>query len=253
MVRVAGNNRFNEVESPIISEEQTFLFPSQVVEIDVQSGGVRQTLKIPRNELFRAKSILQDNEYSILNFRSHRGPMTVVDVGANVGLYAIYMKAIDPGCVIHCFEPSPSTFVLLHANLGDITGIYLHSCGLFDRSQQATMHIHRMNTGQNSIKSSGEYYGDSVQVPLKDAGAEFDRLSLIDIDVLKIDTEGCEVEILGSLGHRLDRIDYVLVEYHSEKDRRQIDGLLKEFHVFGSKSSSLGDGVVKYISSRLIV
>lgn len=70
---------------------------------------------------------------------------------------------------------------------------------------------------------------------------------------MKIDTEGCEVEILESLGPRLAMIDYVLVEYHNEADRRRIDQLLCDFHVYGSRAVRPRLGTVRYAHERLMI
>ena len=51
------------------------------------------------------------------------------------------------------------------------------------------------------------------------------------IDILKIDTEGCEVPILQSLGRYLPEVKVLYIEYHSERDRRIIDAMLAETHV----------------------
>ncbi len=91
-----------------------------------------------------------------------------------------------------------------------------------------------------------------IDVPIRDAAAAFDAIGLTYIDVLKVDTEGCEVEILHSLKTRMRYIGIVLIEYHSEKDRRDIDQRLQQFKFFGAKAVSMGVGTLKYISRRLL-
>ena len=51
------------------------------------------------------------------------------------------------------------------------------------------------------------------------------------VDILKIDTESCEVPILQSLSDYLPDVKVLYVEYHSERDRRMIDGILADTHV----------------------
>jgi hypothetical protein len=50
------------------------------------------------------------------------------------------------------------------------------------------------------------------------------------IDILKLDTEGCEVPILRSLASRLPRTGIIYVEFHSERDRMEIDRLVLPTH-----------------------
>ncbi|MCG8592478.1 MAG: hypothetical protein MJE66_24575, partial [Proteobacteria bacterium] len=46
--------------------------------------------------------------------------------------------------------------------------------------------------------------------------------------------------------------DSVLVEYHSEADRRRIDALLPGFRIFGARAHTVDCGVVKYVSNSLL-
>ncbi|RJQ51109.1 MAG: FkbM family methyltransferase [Desulfobacteraceae bacterium] len=231
---------------------QELALPSTIVKARIESPDRTYTIHIPRNEAYLIKEIIYDNEYAIMNARRRKGPLRVVDIGANVGLFSIYMKFRDPEAVIHCFEPSSDTFSLLEANVGNLPGVSLHPYGLSDRRKASELHIHRFQTGQNSTKPNNGQYSGSIPILLESAAFEFDRLGLDAIDVLKVDTEGCEVEILQSLKNRLPDIDYVLVEYHFEEDRRLIDQILGEFHLFASKSRFLHLGTVKYVNSRLI-
>ncbi len=235
-----------------LKAEKKFTFPSPIVPVKIQGRRTSHTIHVPQNELFRTTNIFEEHEYSIPGIRRHNGPIKIFDIGANIGLYAIYMKFVVPNSVIYCFEPSGSSLVLLEVNVRNLTGIHLCPYGLYNKEQEAKMNMHRFNTGENSIKFKNKHYTDSVRVLLKDAGAEFDKLKLTHLDVLKIDTEGCEVEILESFGNRLSLIDYILLEYHSEKDRRQIDHFLSDFYVFESKSEHINRGTVKYINSFLL-
>ena len=226
--------------------------PSPVIRVEVGIEDQRHIVKIPEQETFRIKAIFDQNEYSILSKRRKQGAFTVFDVGANVGLFALYFHASRPDSQIYCFEPSPVARELLTANVSHLEGITICNYGLYNRETQADMHIHRYNTGQNSIRFTGRHYDNSESVEVKDAGTQFDRMGIDHLDVLKIDTEGCEVDILESMGHRLDRVDYVLLEYHCEEDRRHIDQLLSRFHLFGAQAAMPGIGTVKYMHPDLV-
>jgi len=234
-------------------EPETFRpAPSPVVRVEIQAEDQRHIVQIPEQETFRIKAIFDQNEYSILSRRRGKGAFTAFDVGANVGLFALYFQISHPDSRIYCFEPSPVAGELLMANVGHLEGMTISNYGLYNREMPTDMHVHRHNTGQNSIRFTGRHYDNSVSVEIKDAGAQFDRLGIDHLDVLKIDTEGCEVEILESMGHRLDRVDYVLLEYHCEEDRRRVDQLLSAFHLFGAHTTIPGVGTVKYMHPSLI-
>ena len=226
--------------------------PSPVIQTEIVDNDRRYVVRIPEQEVFRIKSIFELNEYAILEKRRGTGVFTVFDVGANVGIFSLSVHARHPHSRIFCFEPSPFAQTLLEANVGELAEMSICKYGLFNRDIQTTMHIHRFKTGQNSIRFVGQHHTDAVSIQLMDAGRQFDALGLSHLDILKIDTEGCELEILESMGNRLDMVDYVLLEYHSEKDRRAIDELLKSFCLFGSKAVMPGIGTVKYIHPALV-
>ncbi len=95
--------------------------------------------------------------------------------------------------------------------------------------------------------------GDKTErIKLRAADREWNRLAFDHVDVPKVDTEGWEVEILSCLGERLKDVDYVLVEYHSEQDRRTIDTLLTSHTLFGSHAPQIGLGTMKYVRTALI-
>ena len=226
--------------------------PDALGEVTITTGARSYTVRLPAREQRRATEIIRDNAYSILTRRRHDGPLRVVDIGANVGLFAIYAKLLDLDSCIHCFEPAPDTLALLEHNLRTVTDTHLHGVGLSNWNGTAELNLHGANAGRHSVVRRDDGYDGSVLVAMKDAASEFDRYGLGDVDIVKIDTEGCEVDILTSLGPRLERVDYLLVEYHSEEDRRSVDALLSEFRVFGSSALVIECGVVKYVNRRLL-
>ncbi|ANM31988.1 hypothetical protein ABI59_00550 [Acidobacteria bacterium Mor1] len=209
-------------------------------------------IAIPRQERFRADEILGQAEYALPTSRSHGGPLTVIDAGANVGLFALYMKFVDPQATVHCFEPVPTTLGLLEHNVGSLSRVHVHPFALGQGEREVEITLSRSNTGANSFKGTCGDPGEGCVISCRDAAAEFDALGLDRLDVLKVDTEGCEVEILESLGDRLDAVDYVLLEYHSDDDRRRLDALLPQFKLFACSSRVVDCGVVKYMHRRLL-
>ncbi len=50
-------------------------------------------------------------------------------------------------------------------------------------------------------------------------------------DIIKIDTEGCEIAIMLAIPESFRGAKAVYLEYHSESDRRKIDQILGETHI----------------------
>ncbi len=92
----------------------------------------------------------------------------------------------------------------------------------------------------------------TTEVNVASAGKMWDALGLEVVDLLKLDTEGSEVEIIRSLSKRITQIKYIFLEYHSEMDRREIDVLLSDFTLFAAVAETINRGELKYINRNLL-
>jgi hypothetical protein len=71
--------------------------------------------------------------------------------------------------------------------------------------------------------------------------------------LLKIDTEGSELEILTNLSPFFEHMSLIYLEYHSERDRREIDALLAPTHsLLFSNALQLHRGNVTYMANHAI-
>lgn len=165
------------------------------------------------------------------------------DVGANIGVTALYFSKLYPEARIVCFEPSMDIvlecLLLNTEQIGD--RCQLHSYGLANCNEIRSMNEWGQSTTTRSCKSQD----DELVVDLP--SCEF-RLSdnPVGVTIIKIDTEGCEVEILESLVHR-SNVPIYYVEYHSEKDRREIDSLLPDYHLVRCQSDTKHRGNLCYV------
>jgi FkbM family methyltransferase len=227
-------------------------YPSSIVSVVLPGAAGQPTVLIPKNEVFRVRDIFGGDAYGIPLVYLPSTPLTIIDIGANVGLFALYMKSIHPDSQVHCFEPVPQTLRLLQKNTAPHQRIAIYPYALSNYSGLDTINLHQANGGENSLKRTSGPGAVTATVQVMDAQTAFVRIGLNYIDILKIDTEGSEVEILESLRNYLPYIGIVMAEYHSEKDRRRIDALLGHHLLFGAKICAARLGVVKYINARLL-
>ena len=227
-------------------------FPSPLTQAVINGKEKKRTITFPSMERFRVKNIFFDHEYSIKKCFLPSTPLSVVDIGANVGMFSIYMEMTQTIDTIHCFEPSPASLELLRRNTADLKNIHIHPYGLTNQNGSTFLMLHPRNSGENKMAVGNVECSETIKVQVRDADGTFSHLGLTYIDVLKIDTEGCEVAILESLRPRLDYIGIILLEYHSETDRRQIDQLLTQYKLFGAKVDTMDVGTLKYINRRLL-
>jgi FkbM family methyltransferase len=170
-----------------------------------------------------------------LSLRVHANARTVVDIGANIGASTLYFASCYPQARILAFEPFPESYELLVLNVDDLQLVQTFNFGLFDRDQQGTMHLGTRDSVTNSLGMNIETRSDrQVTIELREAAAVFAEQGLTDIDVLKIDTEGCELQILRSLTAWLPRVGVLFLEFHSEADRRELDLMVSPTHMLAT-------------------
>lgn len=65
------------------------------------------------------KEIFVERCYTPGWFYQPRPSHTVIDVGANIGLFSLYLTSVAPGIRVFAFEPHPETFDRLKRNLAE--------------------------------------------------------------------------------------------------------------------------------------
>lgn len=180
-------------------------------------------------------------------------PDRIIDIGANIGATAFFFTRAYSEADCYCYEPSPSTFTFLKKNTSSFPQIHIYNYGLSDISSTARLYVGASQCLQNSLYSNVEVQDAFEDVQIRQSSAELNDLLAGKRCVLKIDTEGCEVPILQDLGDLLSTIEILYLEYHSESDRRAIDGILaSQFDLWWSKAESLHRGNLAYVSHRLL-
>lgn len=138
-----------------------------------------------------------------------------VDIGANIGAFALDMAWRYPSLIIHAYEPDPVTYDQLRRNI-DANGLAgrVHAWNEAVGGQAGALRLWR-NDG--SIAASA-FRADttneaSVDVRAVTLGTVVERAGPR-VTLLKMDCEGLEVEILESDRAALQRIERVVLEYH---------------------------------------
>jgi FkbM family methyltransferase len=169
----------------------------------------------------------------------------ILDIGANVGSFAAWAMERWPGCFIHCYEPLPANFELLRSNLAHLEGerVALNDFAIGD-PLRTLLFVGKNNCGEASFFDLGEQTSDFVEVVTRPPTV------LPKANILKIDAEGSEIDILAGFSG-ID-LDVVMLEYHSEENRRKVDLLLPDYLLIGGQIRCLHRGVLKYAHRRLL-
>lgn len=173
---------------------------------------------------------LAGTEYPILDLPGF-APTTIVDAGANVGATALHFFRHYPQARILCFEPAAENVALLRANTAPFPAIEAVAAGLGDADSEVRLYHGREQSAQHSVFSSGMVSaGDSELVKIERVSTALRRRGVAALDLIKIDTEGCEVPILRDLLSAYAP-GVIYFEIHAEDDRLEIDRLLHPTHL----------------------
>lgn len=179
-----------------------------------------------------------------------RDVRVIVDAGANCGAASVYFARHCPDARLHAFEPGSLQRMILDRNVADYPNVSVHPFGL--DSTDRTAELHRgLDLGTSSVFRGDHHVADSETIALRDAGAWARDAGIDRIDVLKLDVEGCEVEVLRSLESLLPTLQVLYVEYDSRQARREIEQLMLPTHELYSGRVLLDQGEVIYLRSDL--
>jgi len=156
---------------------------------------------------------------------------TILDIGANVGAAAVYLALNYPHALVYALEPGAKPFALLKQNAQPFDSVSVFPFGLYASDKTLPLFRGRTDCVESSVCPNGRTEGGAEEIRLRSAPQFLAEQGIERIDILKIDTEGCEVPILRSLAKYLPTVKVLYLEYHSERDRRLLDELLAETHV----------------------
>lgn len=129
---------------------------------------------------------------------------TIFDVGANRGETALKYINIFPLATIHAFEPFPETCVIFKENHKNQKNAILNQIALSSKVGKAVLNVN-VSVDTNSLLLSGKLgaTSDGSCKTLKQIEIETNTLdnyckqnNIQEIDILKIDVQGFEIEVL---------------------------------------------------------
>jgi len=146
----------------------------------------------------------------------------ILDVGANIGLFSLFLHSVVPGVGVIAFEPHPATFRRLTQNLraNRLEGLVKAYQLAISRGPGVARFsgTSGLESGHEAATTDGR--GEAVAcIGLTEALA----MAGGPIDLLKVDTEGAEAEIITATPKATwAGIARAVVEYHDLQKRDQV-------------------------------
>lgn len=176
---------------------------------------------------------------------------SVFDVGANIGMFTLFVQQLFKDVKVYAFEPIPAIYEALRINIslyGD--GVRLFECGLADETKQAEFTFYPNSSSQsgryadetderevlrsiiNNTKTKGEngatgiadyvdavverrVSGEKIVCQLRTLSEMIRAEGIERIDLLKIDVEKSEADVLAGIADAdWPRIQQLVIEAH---------------------------------------
>jgi FkbM family methyltransferase len=181
-------------------------------------AGVTYCLGHGGGEVFPLIEMSANHAYDQVDDFTPRRGWTVVDAGANVGVYSL-QQAVR-GAVVHAFEPNPVCCARLQ-RAADANGVQVAITGAALGAGEGTAVLQFGNERSTEARVAESGQGVSVRV------MSLDSVGIGRIDLMKIDVEFAEVELLKGAGETLKKTSRVVLEFHSVELLAQSDVLLR--------------------------
>jgi FkbM family methyltransferase len=177
-------------------------------------------LRIGDTDIDTFRQVFIKKEYDIEGLPENAG--VIVDLGANIGLASLYFAGRFPAARVIAVEPDSSNFILLQRNIMQL--------GQRCEAVRAAIWSEDTNLSVKTHTDDGRYLGGwGAQTIAQEANADggaaevgalsmttlIKQFNLDQIDILKVDIEGAELELFGSAELSwLDYVRVVVVETH---------------------------------------
>jgi FkbM family methyltransferase len=167
--------------------------------LDLEDRGISRTLLLFGKRELEHKEMLE---------RVLKPGMNVLDIGANIGYYALMeLRLIGPTGRLVAVEPSPSNVELLQRNLAlnGYTGIEVHQAAISDQPGVKPFFLSEMSN-LNTFHDNGtgllHLSGKTVDVRTATVPEIMNGRAL---DLIRMDVEGHEVEVINGLLPAIER------------------------------------------------
>ncbi len=191
--------------APLVSEEKP---------VRVTLCGHKIWVRAGTRDLGVAVHCLGEHQYESIECRA---PKVIIDAGANIGAVSVFFARRYPQARILAIEPERRNYEMLVRNVKDWPRVVPVQAALWgSRAVMPLVNPHRGHWSYTITETKGrqELLGQDTEcLPLDDLMA---RHGITDIDLLKMDIEGAEIEVLAASDSWIGHVGVLCVELHEE-------------------------------------
>ena len=189
--------------------------------------GLNIKIRVNSTDLMALTHVWMIQEYSNSGFDINDSDI-VIDIGAHIGLFALFASQFCKQGKIYCFEPIKENYELLVENINSnkIKNIIPFNFAVSKESDSVKIFLNDDYSGHSMFLETNNF----VIVKSKSLLDIFSENNIQECDFLKLDCEGAEYDIINSLpSDFLNKIKKSVIEYHlADTDPQLLEQLIKK-------------------------
>lgn len=173
---------------------------------------------------------------------------TVLDLGSNIGLSAIYFRHLFPEATIICYEPDRSNFRNLSVNMEGLDDITAHNMA----AGSVDGELEFFENGRRGVSSSFQKrstHQRCTRIPTLSFDSILAKHHHRKIDLLKFDIEGAEYELFRS-ARNLQNIKTFIGELHTDLIGCSVEEFKRLFSGYEVRTEELGKHRLLFFARR---
>jgi FkbM family methyltransferase len=169
-----------------------------------------------------------NGEINLWNFLKNK-VNTIFDIGSRDDDY--YFKDCNVSQEFHIFEPHPVFYNSVSSKATNYKNVFVNNVGI-GKEESILPYYERAESFVNRFNET-----PSKHLKITPLSKYIQDKEIKNIDFLKIDTEGFELDVLQSLGSKLSHVKHIQFEYGGTyPDRgillKDVYDVLKDYHIF---------------------
>src|SRR3989338_6191414 len=166
--------------------------------------------------------VLLNDEYRLKKLKHNS---VIVDVGANIGLVSLLASKRFKAKKIISYEPCENNFKFLKKNIDENNchNVILNKFAVSNKQGQIKLYLHGSATHSINTKKPGKNF-EIVNMTTLDKSLKSEK----NIDLLKIDVEGAELDVLKGATNTLKKTKQIILEWTNLCSHEEIIDILKK-------------------------
>jgi FkbM family methyltransferase len=146
----------------------------------------------------------------------------IVDVGANIGFESLYFAKKYPNCKIYSYEPTSYAFnsLKISKEINFLSNLTIYKLGLGESEYNIEIHSptsQTKNKGLSSIKNNYDLDSTFEKEPIQVVSLDSHLKDETKVSLIKIDTQGYELNILIGAKETIRRCKPVILFEHEDE------------------------------------